>query len=64
VTYCGGDREITVKGTQITLMLNGVRTAEGTDSKLASGPIALQFGSHGKEPGGVIKYRKLEIKPL
>jgi len=56
--------EITVKGTQITLMLNGVRTAEGTDSKLASGPIALQFGSHGKEPGGVIKYRKLEIKPL
>jgi hypothetical protein len=56
--------EITVKGTQITLMLNGVRTAEGTDSKLASGPIALQFGSHGKEPGGVIKYRKVQVKEL
>ena len=56
--------EITVKGTQITLMLNGVRTAEGTDSKLASGPIALQFGSHGKLPGGVIKYRKVQVKEL
>ncbi len=56
--------EITVKGQQITLMLNGVRTAEATDSKLASGPIALQFGSHGKEPGGGIKYRKVQIKPL
>lgn len=56
--------EITVKGAQITLVLNGVRTAEATDTKLASGPIALQFGSHGKEPGGAIKYRKVQIKPL
>jgi hypothetical protein len=56
--------EITVKGPQITLLLNGVRTAEGTDTKFASGPIALQFGNHGKEPGGAIKYRKVQIKPL
>jgi len=56
--------EITVKGPQITLVLNGIRTAEATDTQLASGPIALQFGSHGKEPGGAIKYRKVQIKPL
>lgn len=56
--------EITVKGPQITLMLNGVRTAEATDTKFASGPFALQFGSHGNEPGGAIKYRKVQIKPL
>jgi hypothetical protein len=56
--------EITVRGSQIVLVLNGVRTAEGTDTKFASGPIALQFGSHGKQPGGAIKYRKVQIKPL
>lgn len=56
--------EITLKGTQITLVLNGVQTAAAQDNRLAQGPIALQFGSHGKEPGGVIKYRKLQIKEL
>lgn len=56
--------EITVKGPQLTVVLNGTRTAEATDTKLASGPIALQFGMHGKEPGGAIKYRKVQIKPL
>ena len=56
--------EITLKGTQITLVLNGVQTATAQHSQLAQGPIALQFGSHGKEPGGVIKYRKLQIKEL
>ena len=56
--------EITVKGSQIVLVLNGVRTAEATDTKFASGPIALHFGSHGKEPGGAIKFRKVQIKPL
>jgi hypothetical protein len=56
--------EITVKGPHIALVLNGVRTAEATDTKFAGGPIALQFGSHGKQPGGAIKYRKVQIKPL
>ena len=56
--------EITVKGPQITLVLNGVQTATAQHSQFAQGPIALQFGSHGKEPGGVIKFRKVQIKEL
>lgn len=56
--------EITVKGAQLTVVLNGVQTATAQHSQFAQGPIALQFGSHGKQPGGVIKYRKLQIKPL
>lgn len=56
--------EITLKGPQITLMLNGVQTATAQHSQFTEGPFALQFGSHGKEPGGVIKFRKVQIKPL
>ena len=56
--------EITVKGTQLTVVLNGVQTATAQHSQFAQGPIALQFGNHGKEPGGAIKYRKVQIKPL
>jgi Domain of Unknown Function (DUF1080) len=56
--------EITVKGSQLTVVLNGTLTAETTDTQFASGPIALQFGSHGKLPGGAIKYRKVQIKSL
>jgi hypothetical protein len=39
-------------------MLNGVKTAEAEDSKLASGPVALQYA------GGVVKFRKFQIRPL
>ncbi|MGH8649811.1 MAG: 3-keto-disaccharide hydrolase [Burkholderiales bacterium] len=56
--------EITIKGPQITVVLNGVQTATAQHSQFAQGPIALQFGNHGKAPGGVIKYRKLQIKEL
>jgi len=56
--------DVTIKGTQITVMLNGVQTATAQHSQFAEGPIALQFGSHGKLPGGVIKYRKVQIKTL
>ena len=57
--------EITVKGPQLTVVLNGIRTAEATDTKLASGPIALQFGNRPKdELGGAIKWRKVQIKEL
>jgi hypothetical protein len=56
--------EITVKGTQLTVVLNGVQTATAQHSQFAQGPIALQFGNQGKEPGGAIKYRKVQIKPL
>jgi hypothetical protein len=50
--------DITVKGTRLTVTLNGVRTADVQDSKLASGPFALQYA------GGVVKFRKVQIKPL
>jgi hypothetical protein len=57
--------EISAKGTQLTVKLNGVQTASVQDSKHASGPVALQFGSGVKgAPGGPIKWRKVQIRPL
>lgn len=50
--------DITVKGTRLTVTLNGVVTVDIEDSKLASGPFALQYA------GGVVKFRKVQIKPL
>jgi hypothetical protein len=50
--------EITAHGTHLVLVLNGVKTVDVQDSKLASGPFALQWGR------GTIKFRKVEIKPL
>ena len=46
-------------GSTFTVIFNGVVTVNAAqDSKFASGPIALQYG------GGVVKFRKVEIKPL
>jgi hypothetical protein len=56
--------EITAKGPQLTVVLNGVKTADVQDSTFTSGPFALQFGNRGKEPGGTIKWRKVQIKEL
>jgi hypothetical protein len=62
--------EITAKGGHFTVMLNGKKTAEGNDDKFASGPVALQHGLGNKGPDGVandkgvVKFRKVEIKPL
>jgi hypothetical protein len=50
--------EITAKGPKMTVILNGEKTADAEDGKLASGPIALQYGS------GVVKFRKVQIKEL
>ena len=50
--------EITAKGPQMSVMLNGVRTAEGRDTKFASGRITIQYSR------GVVKFRKLQIRPL
>ena len=50
--------EITAKGQHLSATLNGTRTAEGQDSKYASGRIALQYSA------GVVKFRKVQIKPL
>ncbi len=57
--------EITARGSRLTVVLNGQQTVNVTDSKFAQGPFALQFGNGAKDaPGGVIKWRKVEIKPL
>jgi 3-keto-disaccharide hydrolase len=50
--------EITAKGSQLTVVLNGQKTVDVQDSIHAAGPFALQYGS------GVIKFRKVYIKPL
>jgi len=57
--------EITAKGSQLTVVLNGAQTANVQDSQHAQGPFALQFGNGPKDaPGGAIKWRKVQIKPL
>jgi len=50
--------EITAKGSQLTVVLNGQKTVDIQDSSHASGPIALQYGA------GVVKFRKVEIRSL
>ena len=57
--------EISAKGAQMTVKLNGTVTVGLQDSKYASGPLALQFGAGVKGvTGGPIKWRKVEIRPL
>ena len=57
--------EITAKGSQLTVVLNGVKTADVQDSKHAQGPFALQFGNRANDaPGGAIKWRKVQIRSL
>ena len=50
--------EITAQGPHFVVTLNGQKTVDAQDSKHASGYIALQYGS------GVVKFRKVQIKPL
>ena len=50
--------EITAKGRRITVVLNGEKTAELHNGLFAEGPFTLQHGA------GVIKFRKVAIKPL
>jgi hypothetical protein len=50
--------EMTAKGDHLVVVLNGVKTVDIRDAKLAQGPVALQWGR------GTIKWRKVEIRPL
>ena len=50
--------EITAQGPHFVVVLNGQKTVDAQDSKHASGAIALQYGQ------GVVKFRKVQIKPL
>jgi len=57
--------EITAKGPQLTVMFNGVQTVNIQDGKHASGAFALQYGAGVRgAPGGPIKWRKVQIRPL
>ena len=50
--------EITVKGRHIVLKFNGQQTVDTQNGLHGEGPFALQHGA------GVIKFRKVAIKPL
>lgn len=50
--------EITAKGRQITVMLNGQKTVDLNNGMFEQGPLTLQYG------GGVVKFRKVAVKPL
>jgi hypothetical protein len=50
--------EITAQGRQVVVVLNGQKTAELDNGLFAEGPFALQHGA------GVVKFRKVAIKPL
>ncbi len=50
--------DITAYDSKITVMLNGVKTAELDHKQFAIGPIALQHGA------GVIKFRKVQVRKL
>ena len=50
--------EVIAKGTHFTVFMDGKKTVELDDNTYPSGPIALQYA------GGVVKWRKVEIKPL
>jgi hypothetical protein len=63
--------DITAKGSSFTVVLNGQKTVDGAqDAKLANGKVALQHGLGTKDANGVpndkgvVKFRKVEIKPL
>jgi hypothetical protein len=50
--------DITLKGSRLTLVLNGQKTVDIEHSQFKSGPIALQYGA------GVVRFRKVELRPL
>jgi hypothetical protein len=50
--------EITAKGAQLTVKMNGKQTVDIADRSFFHGPFALQYG------GGIVKYRKVLIKPI
>jgi hypothetical protein len=57
--------DITARGSRLIVVLNGVQTVNVDNGKFAQGPFALQFANGPKDaPGGAIKWRKVQIKPL
>jgi hypothetical protein len=57
--------EITAKGPTFTVVLNGQKTVDGAeDRKFANGPFALQYAPGVVKDKGIVKFRKVELKPL
>jgi hypothetical protein len=57
--------EITAKGSHLTVVLNGTKTADAQHGQFAEGPISLQFSNPEKgAAAGAIKWRTVQIKPL
>jgi Domain of Unknown Function (DUF1080) len=56
--------EITAKGNQLIVKLNGVQTVDVRDSKFARGPLALQYAPGVVKDSGTIKFRKVLIRAL
>ena len=51
--------EITARGPQLWVSLNGSRTVDGVrDTRFPSGPVALQYAA------GIIKFRKVQIAEM
>jgi hypothetical protein len=50
--------EITAQGPHLAVVLNGTQTIDMQDARHTSGSIALQYSA------GVVKFRKVQIKPL
>jgi hypothetical protein len=50
--------EITAKGPQLSVRLNGTLTAQAEDAKFTSGPIALQYMA------GTVRFRRVQIRRL
>jgi len=56
--------EITAKGDRLTVVLNGVQTADVRDTKHMGGVLALQHGEDSVKNTGVVKFRKVQLRPL
>ncbi|HEX5768206.1 MAG TPA: DUF1080 domain-containing protein [Burkholderiales bacterium] len=58
--------EITAKGSRMTVVLNGIKTAEIDNVESSSGPFALQYGTLPPKgaPGGAIRWRKVQVKEI
>ena len=57
--------EITARGPQLTVLLNGVQTVDLKHARFTQGPLALQYGMGARNAeGGPIKWRRVQVKPL
>jgi len=57
--------EITAKDSHLTIVFNGSKTVDIQHAQFTEGPISLQFANREKgTPGGAIKWRKVQIRPL